>query len=64
MAKTLKTKGLEELNAFKLRTNREYAMRRIKKRDHDEIVTLVNKLEAKVTIMWELNENGEEEFDG
>lgn len=64
MARTLKTVGLEELRTLKRRVNRQYGLGRIKVRDRDILIGLVNKLEAHITSMTELNEHGEEEYDG
>lgn len=64
MARTLKTRGLEELNTLRNRVNRQFTLDRIRRSDRDYLVSLLDKVEARITTMAEKNENGKEEFDG
>lgn len=61
MARTLKTKGLEELNALRNRARRQQGLGRIGAADADFIVKRLNEIEAKIIAMRESNENGLEE---
>lgn len=64
MARTLKTRGLEELRTLRRRVERQYALERIGRYDKEYLVEHLNRVEARIIGMTERNENGEEEFDG
>lgn len=57
MAKSLKTKGLDELRAFKARTLRQRALGRINQGDCDAIIHKVNEVEA---LVIKIREKGNE----
>lgn len=61
MARTLKTKGLEELDALRRRARRQQGLGRIGSKDAEYIVTRLNEVEARIISMTEENENGMEE---
>lgn len=61
MARTLKTRGMQELNALRNRVRRQHALGRIGKVTAFNLVDLLNKAEAIILSCRELNENGEEE---
>lgn len=64
MARTLKTAGSAELRALLRRTHRQKALGRIGQDDCDYIVSRLLEVEARITSMRELNEQGEEDGDG
>lgn len=64
MARSLKSVGLRELNTLRKRVERQYLLDRIARPDRDELVSLLNKVEARITSMGEKNEHGMEEFGG
>lgn len=61
MARTLKSKGLEELRSLRRRTRRQQGLERIGKADADFIVSRLDQIEARIISMTEENEHGEEE---
>ncbi len=61
MARTLKSRGLEELRAFEARVKRQHAMKRISKPDAEYILNRVAEIETRITNMSETNEYGKEE---
>ena len=61
MARTLKTKGLQELNALRNRARRQQGLGRIGAADAEFIVKRLDEIEARVISMRENNENGLEE---
>lgn len=61
MAKTLKSKGLDELRSLRRRARRQQGLGRIGSKDAEFIVDLLNKVEARIISMTEENENGMEE---
>lgn len=61
MARTLKTKGLEELRALRNRARRQQGLGRIGAADAEFIVSHLNAVEARIISMRENNENGKEE---
>ena len=61
MARTLKTKGLEELQALRTRARRQQGLGRIGAADAEFIVSRLNEVEARIVSMREKNENGLEE---
>lgn len=64
MARTLKTKGMEEVKSLKNRINRQYRLGRIGKKDWTSLFNNISEIEATITKMTELNEQGEEEGVG
>lgn len=64
MARTLKTRGLEELRTVRRRVERQFTLDRILRSDRDYLVKLFDMAEARIITMSEKNENGEEEYDG
>lgn len=61
MARSIKTRGASELMSLKRRVIRQYALGRIYKTDHDRLIGDIDKLEAYIVNMRELNEQGQEE---
>lgn len=61
MARTLKSKGLEELKDLNNRINRQYRLGRIGKKDWANLISHGRTMEAIIINMTELNEQGEEE---
>lgn len=61
MAKTIKTKGMEELLSLRRRINRQLWLGRISRKDWAELDRHGKAMEAKIIEMRELNEYGEEE---
>ena len=59
--RTLKTRGVDDLEGVHARAKKAYAMGRIDKADFDKINRLINELMAHIIWMRELNEKGEEE---
>ena len=59
--RTLKTRGLDDLEGVHARAKKAYAMGRIDKQDFERINRLINELMAFIIHMRELNEDGEEE---
>ncbi|QSL67820.1 hypothetical protein [Nocardia phage P3.1] len=64
MARSLKSRGLEELRTLRRRVERQYALGRILRSDREFLVKHLDEVEARITKMSEKNENGMEEFDG
>ena len=62
MAKSLKTRGLDELLILKRRVNRQLGLGRISVVDADFLIEHVNEIEARIISMNEKNEDGEEEW--
>jgi len=54
MAEALKTKGLEEIRAFKQRVIRQYSRDYISRSDQDKLVALVDQIEAHIIGMDEV----------
>lgn len=61
MARSLKTRGIAELNALRNRTLRQHALGRIERTDEKFILIRLGEIEARITAMRELDENGKEE---
>jgi hypothetical protein len=59
MAKPLKTAGAAELEAFRKRLVRQFAMDRVKKDDYWFILERVSEIETRISEMWE---QGEEDW--
>jgi len=55
MAKSLKTNGMQELDALKRRVTRQFTLRRITRKSHDDLLGAINTLEVMIT---ELHEEG------
>lgn len=53
MAKALKDAGLEELEALRRRVIRQHGLKRIKRKDRDRLVELLDKMEAHIIRMDE-----------
>ncbi|ABD58471.1 gp58 [Mycobacterium phage PLot] len=53
MAGSLKDMGLKEVAALKKRVNRQYALNRINGGDRDNLIELINKVEAYIIKMPE-----------
>jgi hypothetical protein len=60
MARSLKTRGMDELNLFKRRVNRQLGLGRISVPDADYLLDLINRIEARVTNMRETEGYGKE----
>lgn len=58
MAKSLRTAGMQELDSLKRRVTRQFAMRRITKRAHDELIAELNKIEAMIQTLHEEGGDG------
>ena len=56
MARSLKDAGMEELSGLKRRVNRQHALQRIHRSDRDELVELIDQIEAKIVSMDEKEE--------
>lgn len=61
MARTLKSKGLEELRSLNRRIDRQYKLGRIGKKDWTNLISHGKAMEAIIVNMTEINEHGEEE---
>lgn len=61
MARTLKSKGMEETQSLIKRINRQYKLGRISKKNWVSLLSRAKEIEAIITEMTELNEHGEEE---
>lgn len=61
MARTLKTKGMEELTGLRRRIDRQFSLGRISRRDWEKLKRLGDELSATIVNMREINEYGEEE---
>jgi hypothetical protein len=59
VARSLKTKGVEEVRLLKRRVIRQHSLSRISKKDRDALVDLLDKFEARVVCMSE-ETDGEE----
>lgn len=64
MARTLKSKGLEELRSLNRRIDRQYRLGRIGKKDWVSLSQRGKEMESIIVNMIELNEQGEEEGAG
>lgn len=64
MARTLKSKGLEELRSLNRRIDRQYRLGRIGKKDWANLISHGKTMESIIVNMIELNEQGEEEGAG
>lgn len=64
MARTLKSKGLEELRSLNRRIDRQYRLGRIGKKDWANLISRGKEMESIIVNMIELNEQGEEEGAG
>lgn len=61
MARSLKTRGLNDLHALRARTLRQRALGRIALADAEYLTERLDEMEARIVTMREQNENGEEE---
>lgn len=61
MARTLKSKGLEEVRDLIKRINRQERLGRIGKKDWANLISRAKEIEAIIVNMTEINEHGEEE---
>jgi hypothetical protein len=61
MARTLKTRGLVEVQQIRERARRQFAWRRISKADWEYIDKRLDEVEARIISMSETNEHGKEE---
>jgi len=61
VARTLKTRGADEVRTLASRTRRQYQLGRISKPDHDFLIERLDEVEARIISMRETNEHGEEE---
>lgn len=61
MARTLKSKGMEETQSLIKRINRQHKLGRISKKNWISLLARAREIEAIITEMTELNEHGEEE---
>lgn len=59
--RTLKSRGVVEVQQIRSRARRQLAFQRISKADYDYIDTRLDEVEARIISMQELNEQGEEE---
>jgi len=59
--RTLKSRGLQEIQTLRQRVRRQFALRRISKADFDYIDVRLDEVEARIVSMREINEQGEEE---
>lgn len=59
--RTLKSRGLVEVQTLRQRARRQFALRRIDRADFDYIDIRLDEVEARIVAMREINENGEEE---
>lgn len=59
MAKGLKTNGLQEVGSFKKRVVRQYNLGRIGASDKNELISLINQIEARVIKMQESSKEGD-----
>lgn len=64
MARTLKTRGMQELNALRNRVRRQRALGRIDETTSRKLEEHCGEMEAIIVNCRELNELGEEEGDG
>lgn len=61
MARSLKTRGLAELDSLRRRARRQHSLGRIDLQDLDFLMVRIQEIEARIVTMRELNEQGEEE---
>lgn len=61
MARSLKVRGVEEIDSIRRRARRQHSLGRISKPDADWLVRQLNKIESRIVSMRETNEYGEEE---
>lgn len=61
MARSLKVRGMEELDSMRRRVRRQHALGRISRPDADWLVRRINQIESRIVSMRETNEYGEEE---
>lgn len=59
--RTLKSRGLVEVQMLRQRARRQYALGRISRPDFDYIDSRLDEVEARIIAMREINEDGEEE---
>jgi hypothetical protein len=59
--RTLKARGLEDLDAIVARAKKAYAMKRISVIDFELLMDLAGRMEAHIVNMREINEYGKEE---
>ena len=59
--RTLKSRGLAEVQRIRQRARRQLAFQRISKADYDYIDTRLDEVEARIISMSEINEQGREE---
>lgn len=59
--RTLKSRGLVEVQLLRQRARRQWALGRIGKPDYDYIDSRLDEVEARIIAMREINEQGEEE---
>lgn len=64
MARTLKTKGMEEATSLERRINRQHKLGRIGHKDWRSLINDIRNIQATIVGMTELNEQGEEEGVG
>lgn len=62
MARSLKSRGVEDLKNVRQRAERQHALGRIGVHDRDEIVSRINKLIKHIVEMEEIDENEEVPF--
>ena len=56
MARSLQSRGLEELASLKKRVNRQHSLERISRQDRDILVAYIDDVEAKIIGMDEKQE--------
>lgn len=61
MARTLKTKGLEEAASLERRIHRQHKLGRISDASWRSLASDIKRIQATIVDMRELNEHGEEE---
>lgn len=60
MAKSLKTAGIKEVTALRVRVNRQFALERILPSDRDRLIKLLDQFEAHVVSMSETDPDNQE----